>query len=120
MFKSIKQMLNNECPHCHKGRVFEKSNNLFSIQFPKMQVSCDHCHSKYQKEPGFFIGAMYVSYGLTVAEALCTYILTRPFFEKALDLRVIPIIALVIVLLTFFNIRMSKMIWIYMFKNYSR
>jgi hypothetical protein len=35
-------------------------------------------------------------------------------------LRIIPIIAAVIILLCCFNIRLSRMIWIYMFRNYSR
>ena len=32
-----------------------------------------------KKEPGFFFGAMFVSYGLGVAEALITYFICMPF-----------------------------------------
>ena len=84
-----------------------------------MNENCSHCKSKFEKEPGYFFGAMFVNYALGVAEGLITYFIAHQFFEKTFDLRMIPIIATVILLLCFFNIRLSRMIWIYMFKNYS-
>ena len=73
----------------------------------------------FEKEPGFFFGAMFVSYGLGVAEALITYFICMPFFEETFDLRIIPIIGVVILSLTLVNIKLSRIIWIYMFKDYS-
>ncbi|WP_243739403.1 hypothetical protein [Flavicella sediminum] len=82
-----------------------------------MNKFCASCHHKFQKEPGFFVGAMYVSYALGIAEVLATFFVLGLFFEKTFDLRMLPIIATVIVLLTFFNVRFSRMIWMYLFKN---
>ena len=117
MLKEIKQIINNKCPKCGEGKVFKDKNIFLSIRNPEMNLECSVCKNKYTKEPGFFIGAMYVSYGLGVAEGLITYVIASLFFEKSLDLRVIPIIAIVILLLTFTNIRLSRIIWLYMFKN---
>lgn len=119
MSSSIVHILNNDCPHCHEGKIFKEKNIFFKFGFPKMNSHCSHCEYKFEKEPGFFFGAMYVNYGLTVAESIATYVIAQFFFDKAFDLRLIPIIAVVIVAMASFNIRLSRLLWIYMFKNYS-
>lgn len=109
----------NRCPNCHKGKVFADRSFFFSLGFPKMNTHCSHCHTKFEKEPGYFFGAMFVNYGLTVGEAIITYLIAVQFFEKAFDHRILFIIAIVILALASFNIRLSRMIWIYAFRNYS-
>ncbi|WP_163398200.1 DUF983 domain-containing protein [Flavobacterium fluviatile] len=119
MSNSLIHILKNECPHCHKGKVFKDKNIYLNFGFPKMNETCSHCHYKFQKEPGFFFGAMYVNYGLTVAQGITTYCIAQFFFENTFDLRIIPIIAFVIILLTSFNLRFSRLAWIYIFKDYT-
>jgi uncharacterized protein (DUF983 family) len=54
----------NTCPRCHKGKVF-KNNNPYSLKNAfAMNDSCSECELKYEREPGFFYGALYVSYAL--------------------------------------------------------
>jgi uncharacterized protein (DUF983 family) len=54
----------NKCPRCHNGKVFE-NNNPYSFKKPlEMNESCCDCNLKYEREPGFFYGALYVSYAL--------------------------------------------------------
>lgn len=120
MLQSLYHIFRNECPNCHKGKVFADKSFFFSLGFPKMNEYCSHCNTKFEKEPGYFFGAMFVNYGLTVGQGIITYAVASRFFDKTFDLRIIPIIATVIVLLSCFNIRLSRMIWIYLFKNYSR
>lgn len=112
-------ILKNECPNCYKGKVFNENSIFFKISLPKMNATCSSCGFKFQKEPGFFFGAMYVNYGLTVAEGIATYIITQLFFKQTFDLSIIPIIAIVLIILTPFNLRFSRLAWIYMFKNYT-
>jgi uncharacterized protein (DUF983 family) len=119
MLSSVCHIFNNDCPNCHKGKVFADKSFFFSIGFPKMNTHCSHCNFKFEKEPGYFFGSMFVSYGIAVLEGLLTYFLIRPFFDSNFDFWMFPIIAVVLLSLTFFNIRLSRMIWIYMFKNYS-
>lgn len=114
----LTHIFKNECPDCHKGKVFI-GNNLLIPGLPKMHAYCSHCHYKFRKEPGYFFGAMYVSYALTVAQAIATYFIASPFFNENFDPKIIPVIAIVIILLAPFNIRMSRLLWIYMFKSYS-
>jgi uncharacterized protein (DUF983 family) len=119
MFKSLYHILSNECPNCHKGKVFRDKSFFFSLGFPKMNEHCSHCHTKFEKEPGYFFGAMFVNYALTVGEGLITFAIASQFFTERFDLRIIPIIGAVIIALCFFNIRFSRMIWMYLFRNYS-
>ncbi len=83
-----------------------------------MNNRCSNCGFNYQKEPGFFFGAMYVSYGLAVAQGILTYLIASQFFSERFDLRIIWIIALVLILLSSFNMRISRILWIYLFKEY--
>ncbi|MNQ11555.1 hypothetical protein D3C85_244440 [compost metagenome] len=119
MSHAIVHILNNDCPNCHKGKVFNEKNIFFNLGFPKMNEYCSHCDYKFEKEPGYFFGAMYVNYGLTVAQGIATYLIAHLFFKETFDLRMIPIIAGTIIVLSPFNIRFSRLLWIYMFKNYS-
>lgn len=116
---AIIDIFKNRCPHCGKGEVFADKSFFFSLGFPKMHTHCSHCHTKFEKEPGYFFGAMFVNYGLTVGEGLLTYIIASQFFEESFDQRILLIIAIVILSLTFFNIRFSRMIWLYALKNYA-
>jgi uncharacterized protein (DUF983 family) len=34
--------------------------------FPKMHERCPVCDLKFEREPGYFLGAMYISYGLAL------------------------------------------------------
>ncbi len=117
--RTLQKIFRNECPICEHGKVFRDKSFFFSLGFPKMNEYCSHCHFKFEKEPGYFFGAMFVNYALTVAEGLATYGVAQQFFDHTFDLRIIPIISVVIIALCFFNIRLSRMIWIYLFKNYS-
>ena len=51
------------CPRCRSGRIFRKSVLLF----PGMHERCLECGLKFEREPGYFLGAMYIGYGLALA-----------------------------------------------------
>ena len=119
MSHALVHILNNDCPHCLEGKVFKEKNIFLNIGFPKMNQYCPHCQFKFEKEPGYFFGAMYVNYGLTVAQGIATYLIAHQFFAETFDLRIIGIISAVIIIMASFNIRLSRLLWIYMFKNYS-
>jgi uncharacterized protein (DUF983 family) len=72
MLKSTKiySVLGNKCPHCHQGNFFV-SNNPYNLKtFHVMHNECPVCNEDFKKEPGFYYGAMYMSYSLTVAVAV--------------------------------------------------
>src|SRR5246127_3255320 len=51
------------CPRCRAGKIFRSS---IYRSFPKMHERCPVCDLKFDREPGYFLGAMYVSYGIGI------------------------------------------------------
>jgi uncharacterized protein (DUF983 family) len=60
---TLGSILQQRCPRCRMGRIFRYS--IFR-GFPKMCARCSVCDLKFEREPGYFLGALYVSYGLGV------------------------------------------------------
>jgi hypothetical protein len=61
----IYSILHMTCPQCHEGQFLVSS--VYDLKnIGDVRVECDVCQLKYEREPGFFYGAMYVSYGLGV------------------------------------------------------
>ncbi|WP_196886189.1 DUF983 domain-containing protein [Aureivirga sp. CE67] len=108
------------CPNCQKGKMFKVKGSLLKFKFPQMHDFCPSCNHKFEREPGFFYGAMYVSYGVSVAEGIATYVISSMFFEEKLDFRIMIIIAVVLLSMTVFNYRISRVIWAYIFKPKKR
>ena len=114
----LSNILHGKCPVCKKGKMF---NYTFPLRAGTMNETCSHCHTKFEQEPGFFFGAMYVSYALTVAECVAVFVLCQFFFDEFLDVRMIPFLILPILLLAPINYRLSRVIWCYLFSsNYKK
>jgi len=47
-----------KCPRCGEGALFQKRFKMFS--------HCPQCGLKFEREQGYFVGAMYLNYGATV------------------------------------------------------
>ncbi len=56
-------MFRQRCPRCRQGSIFR-----YSIYrgFPGMCERCSVCGLKFQREEGYFLGAMYISFGLAL------------------------------------------------------
>jgi uncharacterized protein (DUF983 family) len=60
---TLRNIFEQRCPRCRMGRIFRYS--IFR-GFPKMCERCAICDLKFEREPGYFLGAMYISYVLGV------------------------------------------------------
>ena len=56
-----------KCPQCREGNLFQFPNAYRLSTTSKMNKSCPVCAEDFEREPGFYFGAAYVSYALTVA-----------------------------------------------------
>ncbi|MEZ4939039.1 MAG: DUF983 domain-containing protein [Crocinitomicaceae bacterium] len=79
-----------------------------------MYDRCSICDYKFEKEPGFFIGAMYVSYALGVAE-IVGYLILLWGILGAPTSTIISVIITSIILTSFLKFRLSRSIWVYFF-----
>ncbi|TYP98365.1 uncharacterized protein DUF983 [Sphingobacterium allocomposti] len=108
----FKSAVDGKCPRCRTGNMFE--GPLLSFKSKKMYTHCPHCGLKFEKEPGYFYVAMYVSYVFVVAElvtaCVATYILTRNMESPWLYLTVAITAAVV---MAPFNYRYSRVVLMY-------
>jgi hypothetical protein len=112
----IFSLLKGKCPKCETGDVFKTKGNLFLFRMPVMHETCPHCGHKFEREPGFFFGAMYVSYALAVAEMVSIIVAWTVLLPNAeYDYKIILLFVITLVLLLFPNFRLSRIIWMYFF-----
>jgi uncharacterized protein (DUF983 family) len=111
----ISRIFKEKCPNCGVGEVFEKKKKVF--QLPVMKEECDHCHYHFDREPGYFLGAMYISYGLAVFQGIFTFVLLTVFFPGITTLGVVLIILTVICLFSLKNYKLSRIIYMHIFPD---
>lgn len=111
-------IFNSKCPVCHEGEVWVYSS-LYNIKkFDKMHERCAKCGHKYEKEVGFFYGAMYVAYALTVALSVATFVLTYLIYPETPYWMYLILIFAVLILMAPITFRLSRMAWMNMFNKY--
>ncbi|HEU0126812.1 DUF983 domain-containing protein [Flavobacterium sp.] len=113
----LNSILTGSCPKCQKESMYEDKNPLHLSKVLKMNENCSHCGFKYQIEPSFFYGAMYVSYGLNVAVGIAAFIVSFVFFGATIEQSFIAIILTLVVLFPFV-LRLSRNLYINMFVSY--
>ena len=113
----IYSILRGKCPRCHEGDFFKYTFTMNIFKVNKIKKKCTQCDLKYMIEPAFYFGALYVSYGITVAICIVTFITSKIIFDLAL---LSSFIAVFIVLILFIpvNLRLSRILWINIFINY--
>ncbi len=60
---TLRSILQQRCPRCRIGGIFHYS--IFR-GFPKMCERCSICDLRFEREPGYFLGAMYFSFAMGV------------------------------------------------------
>ena len=110
-------ILHNKCPRCHEGNFFEVNNFYNLKKFGNMNDKCPVCNEDFRREPGYYFGATYVSYGLTVGFAIGLFLLLCVVFSMETIPFIITLSVLLLLLLPVFY-RFSRLIWIHMFVRY--
>jgi uncharacterized protein (DUF983 family) len=107
---TVSAILRQMCPRCRAAKIFRKS--IFT-GFPRMQECCPNCGLKFEREQGYFLGAMYISYGLAlitiVALGLLLWALTSWSLQKIALWAILLFLPLAPTLTLF-----SRVLWIYL------
>src|SRR5688500_8451029 len=69
-FESILQM---RCPKCRQGKMFP-AGTLYTTKFMNMHEHCSCCDQSFTPEPGYYFGAMFVSYAINAAFFAITWL----------------------------------------------
>jgi uncharacterized protein (DUF983 family) len=56
-------ILHQLCPRCRAAKMFRRS---ILAGFPRMHDCCPVCGLRFEREQGYFLGAMYISYALSL------------------------------------------------------
>lgn len=110
-------VFNNKCPKCHHGKFFKHSISLNPKKNLEIYDTCNSCGLKYMIEPSFFYGAMYVSYGLTVALAVAIFVIGHLFNLNLITSLISTLVMLI--LLTPLTMRVSRLLYINMFVHFT-
>jgi len=105
-----------KCPQCRKGNLFEYPNAYYHpTRFNKMHTHCPKCRAEFSPEPGFFIGAMYISYAFNVAMIITALVVTIVLFDP--QEKWIWLVNCITPVLVFFplNYRVSRSVYLHLF-----
>ena len=100
----FRAVLAQRCPRCLEGKVF--------ASVWRMHEDCPHCGTHFEREPGYFIGAMYFGYFVGLLTLVPLVILTFVFDWNAWIAALIA--ELQIIALLPFLFRYSRVIWLHM------
>jgi uncharacterized protein (DUF983 family) len=102
-----------KCPRCEQGELYETKNPYSIGNMFTMKRNCTQCGVRYEKEAGFFYGAMYISYGINMALFVTATIAWYVFVKGYMDWRVyISLYVLITVLLVPITFRYSRSLWL--------
>lgn len=118
MLKGTKlySILNNKCPKCHQGDFFVTKGS-YNKDFIKMHDKCPHCGEMFNKEVGFYYGAMYVSYGVNIGIGIGLFLLMVLVFDLGLLTYLFSFFGLVVLLFPWV-MRISRLIYINLFVKF--
>lgn len=110
-FQAIMQA---KCPRCREGKMFEYPASQVT-KFDKMHTNCPVCNLRFEVEPGFWFGAMFISYGFTVMLLAVIGVATNVLFPNASVWAYIIPITIVSLGFVPFNFRLSRSVFIHFF-----
>ena len=84
-----------------------------------MPKNCPVCGQSFSPEPGFYFGASYVSYAITIAVMVPIFILNYLVLQIPFDTLLFGIIGLIVLLAPIIYI-LSRSIWINFFVSYEK
>jgi hypothetical protein len=118
MFSSVGSLLSMKCPKCHEGDIYINKNSYHLSTAGKMHQACPVCNLDYQPEPGFYFGAGYVSYAITIAISIIIFVCLYPFVDWYRWEIYVGVIFGVLLLTFPLIFRYSRVGWLYIFHKY--
>jgi uncharacterized protein (DUF983 family) len=113
----VSAIFKGKCPKCRQGRLFKYP--LIHFRFAEMNKKCAVCEVSFVPEPGFYIGAMYISYAFNVALLVVVGIALYALTDQASDWVYISSIVATSFLLIPFSFRYSRILFLYAFGGIS-
>ena len=108
---ALRAIFQRKCPGCRNGHVFPSS--VYSWNFLKVNSSCPHCKVNFEREPGFFWGALFINYGFVTGLVLIQLGVAW-WMDAIRSPHIFWIIPIVIFLFTPLIFQYSRIIYLYL------
>jgi uncharacterized protein (DUF983 family) len=102
---AIRGIVRNLCPKCRAGAVFRG--------FYSMNKTCPECGLKFEREPGYFMGAMVFGYVIGAASTVPTLIIAIFVCEASIPLA-IGVACAQVIFLNPFLFKYCRLAWLWM------
>lgn len=114
----LKSILTFRCPKCRQGNLFQPGSLIRPGSLFKMHTHCPHCRQSFEPEPGFYFGAMFVSYAINTALFIVAWVaLTILYPDYTLSL-LLGLLTGVVILGLPLTYRLSRSIWLAIFVRF--
>jgi len=114
MDSTLTGILNQRCPRCRKGPLFTYS--AFNLaHFTEMPAACPVCGQAYEPEPGFYWGAMYISFAFSTGIMLVVGLAVYYLLGDPDTWVYTAAVAVVALLFTPLSLRYSRTLMLYLF-----
>lgn len=111
----IQSIFRYKCPRCRQGDMYKKPFNIKKAL--EMNEKCEHCGLKFEAEPGYFFGAMFISYIWT--GFACLFIIGLCLLVLKLSVTAsFAILITTIIVSYFFILRISRSMYIHLDVKY--
>jgi uncharacterized protein (DUF983 family) len=115
--KKTYSIIHLKCPRCQEGDLFVARNAYNLKRMLEMPGTCPVCKQNFEMEPGFYSGALWVSFPIIVLIAIPFYLVMD--FILGLSFEWMAFIMAVYILgLQPLVMRYSRAIWINVFVSY--
>lgn len=110
-------IVNFKCPKCNEGNLYETRSFSFKKSF-EMHENCPVCNQDFEPEPGFYYGAMFISYIFTAFFCIGFLLIFHWVFDFSLLVSFGMLVAFIAI---FFVVifRLARSIWISMNVRYN-
>src|SRR5437762_5647042 len=116
-------VLNPKCSRCRTGNMFQDKSSYKLKSFMKMNEHCPVCGQRMEIEIGFYYGTGYVSYVITIAFSVFTFVAWWILIGFSLNDNSVfwwvGINAVLMLLLQPWFMRFSRAVWLSFFVGYN-
>lgn len=116
LFRSI---VTCQCPSCRRANLFSDTRHYHLTTLFDMPDRCPNCGQDFIIEPGFYLGALWVSYPIVIALELIFIAISLFVFKQTLTVSFI-VASLLLLLLSPVLIRVSRSLFIHINVGFKR
>jgi phage FluMu protein Com len=111
-------ILTVKCPRCREGNMFPAGTLYHPKKFMQMNKNCECCGQSFEPEPGYYFGAMFISYAFNTAFFIGVWWALLIVVDEISMPMMLGVLLFVVIGLLPLNFRWSRVLWINIFVRY--